>query len=76
VTPADLARVQRRRAWPTAVTHSAQRIIQRTVVRAALATNGPVRAPRPTRPLQLVPALQAVPARLVGMGVRPERLGP
>jgi 2-polyprenyl-6-methoxyphenol hydroxylase-like FAD-dependent oxidoreductase len=69
---ADLARVQRRRVFPTAVTQLGQRLVQATVVRAALATDGPVRAPRPTRILQRFPALQGIAARLVGVGVRPE----
>jgi 2-polyprenyl-6-methoxyphenol hydroxylase-like FAD-dependent oxidoreductase len=75
VGTADLARVQRRRAFPSAVTQLGQRFVQATVIRAALATDGPLRAPRPTRILQRFPALQRIPARLVGVGVRPERVG-
>jgi 2-polyprenyl-6-methoxyphenol hydroxylase-like FAD-dependent oxidoreductase len=75
MSTADLRRVQRRRAFPTAVIQLGQRVVQRTVVRAALRTAGPVRAPRITRVLQWFPALQRIPARLVGVGVRPERVG-
>jgi 2-polyprenyl-6-methoxyphenol hydroxylase-like FAD-dependent oxidoreductase len=75
VRRADLARVQRRRVFPTAVTQLAQRLVQATVVRAALGTEGPVRAPRATRVLQRFPALQGIAARLVGVGVRPESVG-
>src|SRR5215208_493671 len=39
---ADLARVQRRRVFPTAVTQLGQRLVQATVIRAALAADGPV----------------------------------
>ncbi|GIJ62894.1 monooxygenase [Virgisporangium aurantiacum] len=74
VTTRDLARVQRRRVWPTRVTQLGQRVAQRAVVRRALATSGPVRSPAPTRLLDRFPALQAVPARIVGIGVRPERV--
>ena len=76
VGTADLARVQRRRVFPTAVTQLGQRLVQATVVRAALGSDGPVRAPWPTRILQRFPALQRIPARLVGVGVRPEHAGP
>jgi 2-polyprenyl-6-methoxyphenol hydroxylase-like FAD-dependent oxidoreductase len=75
VSTADLRRVQRRRAFPTAVVQLGQRVVQRTVVKAALGTAGPVRAPRITRVLQWFPALQRIPARVVGIGVRPERVG-
>jgi 2-polyprenyl-6-methoxyphenol hydroxylase-like FAD-dependent oxidoreductase len=74
VTTRDLARVQRRRVWPTRATQVVQRVAQRAVVRRALATSGPVRSPAPTRLLDRFPALQAVPARIVGIGVRPERV--
>ena len=75
VTAADLARVQRRRTFPTAVTQLLQRVIQNTVIRAALGTTGPVNAPRFTRILRGLPVLQGIPARVVGVGVRPEHVG-
>jgi 2-polyprenyl-6-methoxyphenol hydroxylase-like FAD-dependent oxidoreductase len=73
-TTRDLARVQRRRRLPTAATQLMQRVVQRAVVRAALATTGPVVSPPPTRLLQRFPALQTVAARFVGIGVRPEHV--
>ena len=57
------------------MTQLVQRVVQRTVVKAALGTAGPVRAPRISRVLQWFPALSAIPARVVGVGVRPERVG-
>ena len=67
----DLARVQRRRALPTAVTQAGQRAIHRRIV-APLLDGGA--APAPVRVLQRFPALQAIPAYLLAIGIRPEHL--
>lgn len=67
----DLRRVQRRRAWPVAVTQAVQRMMQRPL----LTTTAPG-APLP-RPLQLLRdhrALTRLTGRFVGLGARPERL--
>ena len=74
VTDADLARVRRRRRWPTVATQFGQRVIQRALIGRALAADRPVNAPLPMRLLQRLPAVQALPARLVGIGVRPEHV--
>ncbi|MGH3531532.1 MAG: FAD-dependent oxidoreductase [Mycobacterium sp.] len=72
VTGRDLAAVRRRRAVPTAVTQSVQRVLHRLL--------GPIlRGENPSPPemvLRLVerlPWLSGVPAYFVGVGVRPER---
>jgi 2-polyprenyl-6-methoxyphenol hydroxylase-like FAD-dependent oxidoreductase len=72
---AAAARVQRRRTAPTVATQTAQRIAHRVVVRNVLRGGGlgVGRLPLPVRLLQKVPALQVVPAYLVGIGVLPER---
>ena len=67
----DLARVQRRRALPTAVTQAGQRAIHRRIV-APLLDRGA--APAPIRVLQRFPALQAIPAYLLAIGIRPEHV--
>ena len=67
----DLARLQRRRALPTAVTQAGQRAIHRRIV-APLLDGGA--APAPVRVLQRFPALQAIPAYLLAIGIRPERV--
>jgi 2-polyprenyl-6-methoxyphenol hydroxylase-like FAD-dependent oxidoreductase len=67
----DLARVQRRRALPTAVTQAGQRAIHRRIV-APLLDGGA--APAPVRVLQRFPALQAIPAYLLAIGIRPEHV--
>ena len=74
VTIDDLAAVQRRRLWPTRVTQRLQVTLQDRVVAPVLAgTAGPFRAPWPLRVVSRTPALQAITARAIGFGVRPER---
>jgi 2-polyprenyl-6-methoxyphenol hydroxylase-like FAD-dependent oxidoreductase len=71
----DLARVRRRRWLPTAGTQLMQRVAQRAVIGRVLAERGPVRAPAPLRLFDRFPRLQALPARLIGVGLRPEHVG-
>jgi 2-polyprenyl-6-methoxyphenol hydroxylase-like FAD-dependent oxidoreductase len=66
----DLGRVRRRRRFPTAGTQLIQRAMQRGVLR----TGRSVAAPAPLKVLRRWPALQALPARLIGVGLRPEHL--
>jgi 2-polyprenyl-6-methoxyphenol hydroxylase-like FAD-dependent oxidoreductase len=74
LTEADLARVQRRRMLPTIATQLLQRAIQRRVVAPTLAGRVPSRPPRVVRLLSRYPALQVIPARLIGVGFRPEHV--
>lgn len=67
-----LAAVARRRLWPTRVTQTIQRIAQRRFVEKMLDASTEVRAPAALRVMQKIPQLQALPARLIGIGVRPE----
>lgn len=67
-----LAAVARRRLWPTRVTQTIQRIAQRRFVEKMLDASTEVRAPAVLRVMQKIPQLQALPARLIGIGVRPE----
>ncbi|MDR4532669.1 FAD-dependent oxidoreductase [Glutamicibacter sp. PS] len=68
-----LARVQRRRSYPTRVIQALQRFMHRNLIMPALRG----RAPRPPRALssllRRVPILAAVPAAILGVGPRPER---
>jgi 2-polyprenyl-6-methoxyphenol hydroxylase-like FAD-dependent oxidoreductase len=75
VAEADLARVQRRRMLPTVATQLLQRAVQRRVVAPTLAGRAPSRPPRVVRLLSRFPALQVIPARLIGIGFRPEHVG-
>jgi 2-polyprenyl-6-methoxyphenol hydroxylase-like FAD-dependent oxidoreductase len=68
-----LARVQLRRTLPTWLTQLGQRVIQERVIRQVVAGAGGREAPWPLRLLDRVPALQVVPAWLIGRGVMPER---
>jgi len=71
----DLAAVQRRREWPASVTQRAQVAIQNEVLSPVLAaTQAPSHLPLPLKLLQRLPMLRRLPARLVGIGVRPERV--
>jgi 2-polyprenyl-6-methoxyphenol hydroxylase-like FAD-dependent oxidoreductase len=74
LTDDDLAAVRRRRLFPTAVTQRMQRTIQSRLIDPLLHHQGPVPAPAPVRLLQRFPALQAIPARIIGVGLRPEHL--
>jgi 2-polyprenyl-6-methoxyphenol hydroxylase-like FAD-dependent oxidoreductase len=75
LTSDDLAAVQARRDWPARVTQRAQIAIQNEVLAPVLAgTAAPASLPLPVRLLQRLPMLRRLPARLVGIGVRPERV--
>jgi 2-polyprenyl-6-methoxyphenol hydroxylase-like FAD-dependent oxidoreductase len=72
----DLHAVQRRREWPVRVTQRAQVAVQeRVVVRVLEGKNeANPKLPLPLRLLGRFPVLRRIPARLVGIGVRPEHV--
>jgi 2-polyprenyl-6-methoxyphenol hydroxylase-like FAD-dependent oxidoreductase len=77
--PASLAvlqAVQRRREWPVRVTQRIQVTVQEKVIeRILLDPNRRSRKlPLVLRLLQRFPALRRIPARLIGIGVRPEHV--
>lgn len=74
VTQGDLAKVQARRAWPTEVTQRVQLIVQKRVIRRVLASNVPLQPPSALRLLARFPFLRRIPARMIGLGVRPEHV--
>jgi 2-polyprenyl-6-methoxyphenol hydroxylase-like FAD-dependent oxidoreductase len=74
VSEADLARVQQRRSFPTRATQRMQIAIQNRVIDPVLSASAPLRPPWIARLMQRLPFLQAIPARLVGMGFRPEHV--
>jgi len=71
-----LRRLQRRRELPTRVTQRFQIEIQNRVIAAVLAGGRARRQtlPLPLRALQRYPALRRIPARLLGLGFRPEHV--
>jgi 2-polyprenyl-6-methoxyphenol hydroxylase-like FAD-dependent oxidoreductase len=74
VTIDHLARVQRRRQWPTRVTQAFQRTIQNRVIGPVLAGTTQPKVPLPVKLMDWVPALRGISARFIGIGVRPEHI--
>ena len=66
--------VQRRRAFPTQVIQRMQVIVQNKLLSPALASRERPKPPFVMRLIQWFPALRRIPARLVGLGVRPEHI--
>ena len=69
-----LRAVQRRRTLPTKVTQRIQILIQEHVLKRVLGEDKPVSAPWPLRLLNTFPVLRRIPARAIGVGVRPEHV--
>jgi 2-polyprenyl-6-methoxyphenol hydroxylase-like FAD-dependent oxidoreductase len=74
VTVGDLARVQRRRELPTRVMQWVQVQVQNRVIAPVLGGAGTARLPLPLRLLRRFAFLRRLPARLIGIGVRPEHV--
>jgi 2-polyprenyl-6-methoxyphenol hydroxylase-like FAD-dependent oxidoreductase len=74
VVEADLEAVQRRREFPTRMTQRMQLFLQKRVIGRVLASGATPGIALPIRLLQWFPVLQRIPARLVGMGIRPEHV--
>lgn len=75
----DLAAVQERREFPTKATQRIQVIAQNNIISPLLArseSDAPLGPPFLVRLFDWLPLLRRLPARLVGMGVRPEHIGP
>ncbi len=70
----DLAAVQRRRMFPTRMTQAFQVFAQNNVLSAVLGSRTTPVPPWPVRLVSACPMLQRIPARLVGLGVRPEHV--
>ena len=70
----DLVSVQRPGALPTRVIQRGQVAVQDLFLKRALEHRGEVKVPLAMRLLQLFPVLRRIPARLVGVGIRPEHV--
>jgi 2-polyprenyl-6-methoxyphenol hydroxylase-like FAD-dependent oxidoreductase len=74
LTENDLAKVQRRRMFPTRLTQAAQVFMQDYVLSPILGSNEPDSVPFVLRLFKWFPVLRRIPARLIGIGVRPEHI--
>ena len=70
-----LRRVQERRLFPTRAIQAAQKLAQERVIGRVLQSTAPIRqAPFLVRLLDRFPLLRRIPGRLIGLGVRRERV--
>jgi 2-polyprenyl-6-methoxyphenol hydroxylase-like FAD-dependent oxidoreductase len=74
VSEHDLQAVQKRREFPTRAMQKLQVAIQNRVVRRVLSSSQPLTLPWPLRLMQHWPRLRRIPARVIGMGFRPEHV--
>lgn len=73
VEPGDLQKIQREREWPTRVIQAIQCAMQDRVIGRAL-QSGPPRIPAVLRFLLKLPGFNALPARLMAVGVKRVKL--
>jgi 2-polyprenyl-6-methoxyphenol hydroxylase-like FAD-dependent oxidoreductase len=74
VSDALLHKVQQRRDWPAWLTQRLQVFIQERVIRRVLASQRQLSLAWPLRLVRRFPILQRIPARLIGIGFRPEHV--
>lgn len=74
VDEGDLQAVQTRRTFPTRATQRMQLFVQNNVIRRVLGGTKPLSAPWPAKLLDRWKFLQRIPARVVGLGFRPEHV--
>lgn len=70
----DLQRVQARREWPTKLTQQVQLIVQNRVIKTTLGRTAPVTPPLAFKMMARFPVLRRIPARMIGLGFRPEHV--
>ena len=69
-----LRRIQKRRELPTRMTQALQVAVQRRIIARVLVETGPLKPPLAVRLLARVAFLRRIPARIVGLGIRPEHV--
>ena len=69
-----LVKVQERREWPTRVIQRGQKLAQDNVIGAVLSGAPITKAPLAIRVLDRFPLLRRIPGRIIGLGVRRERV--
>jgi 2-polyprenyl-6-methoxyphenol hydroxylase-like FAD-dependent oxidoreductase len=70
----DLVAVEKRRLLPTRLTQAFQVTVQNTIISGVLGATRPIAVPFPVRLMQRWPWLRRIPARIIGMGFRPEHV--
>jgi 2-polyprenyl-6-methoxyphenol hydroxylase-like FAD-dependent oxidoreductase len=70
----DLEAVQRRREFPTRATQALQVFMQNRIISPLLGQTRTASPPLPLRLLNSIPYLRRFPARLLGLGIRPEHV--
>jgi 2-polyprenyl-6-methoxyphenol hydroxylase-like FAD-dependent oxidoreductase len=70
----DLARVQRKREYPTRIIQTIQSFLQTRVLGPTLNARGPGRIPPVLRAAFGIPMIRAIPAWLIGLGLVPVRV--
>jgi 2-polyprenyl-6-methoxyphenol hydroxylase-like FAD-dependent oxidoreductase len=70
----ELHAVERRRAFPTRATQRLQIFVQNNIVQRVLGSDEPLTLPWPLKLLRYWPQLRRIPARIVGLGFRPEHI--
>jgi len=73
-TMVDLQRVQLRRDFPTRMTQAMQVFLQNQVIGRVLGSNQQLSLPWPLKLFNRWPVLRRIPARLIGIGFRPEHV--
>jgi 2-polyprenyl-6-methoxyphenol hydroxylase-like FAD-dependent oxidoreductase len=74
LTNDHLDQVQRRRTFPMKIIQQMQLTVQKRVIDRVLNSDGPATAPLTFRMFNMFPFLRRIPARVVGIGVRPEHV--
>jgi hypothetical protein len=66
--------VQERRKFPTRMVQGAQVLIQDRVITGVLGSQDQIKPPLAIKLLRAFPVLRRIPARLLGLGIRPEHI--
>jgi 2-polyprenyl-6-methoxyphenol hydroxylase-like FAD-dependent oxidoreductase len=74
VSNGDLQAVQRRRTFPTKATQWLQLTIQKRVIQHVLDASQPLKVGWPFKLIKAFPILRRIPARILGVGFRPEHI--
>jgi len=74
LTTEHLRQVQQRRLLPTKIIQGMQVMAQKQIVAKVLGETGPMEPALPLRLFARFPVLRRLPARLIGVGVRPEHV--